>query len=292
VPNYGDLPSLRASLAETRKQDDQATSGLLSQAADNLRSGKVAGEGDDNALARYKAVLAVDPDNAQAKAGLGQVAQALIVQASASQDAGDSEQARKLLDQAATLAPKSADLAAARARLGDGHAAAAGVAKDVASNDDTAPAQLSITPEQKAQVADLVRRARAATARGDIMTPPADCAYDLYRNALAIDGNDADARSGLQSLPGVVQKQFETAMSNGNLRHAGELLDTMADLAPGEPGQAGLRQRLASALVDQAQQRGNAGDREGARQSLDAARRLNPDDARLPDAYARLQSGR
>jgi hypothetical protein len=66
----------------------------------------------------------------------------------------------------------------------------------------------------------------------------------------------------------------------------------MADLAPGEPGQAGLRQRLASALVDQAQQRGNAGDREGARQSLDAARRLNPDDARLPDAYARLQSGR
>ena len=140
VPNYGDLPSLRASLAETRKQDDQATAGLLSQAADNLRSGKVAGEGDDNALARYKAVLAVDPDNAQAKAGLGQVAQALIVQASAAQDAGDSDQARKLLDQAVTLAPKSADLAAARARLGDGHAAAAGVAKDVASSDDTAPA--------------------------------------------------------------------------------------------------------------------------------------------------------
>jgi len=292
VPNYGDLPSLRASLAETRKQDDQATAGLLSQAADNVRSGKVAGDGDDNALARYKAVLAVDPDNTQAKAGLGQVAQALIVQASAAQDAGDNDQARKLLDQAATLAPKSADLAAARARLGDGHAAAAGVANDAASNDDTAPAQLSVTPEQKAQVADLVRRARAATARGDIMTPPADCAYDLYRNALAIDGNDAAARSGLQSLPGVVQKQFETAMSNGNLRHAGDLLDTMADLAPGEPGQAGLRQRLASALVDQAQQRGNAGDREGARQSLDAARRLNPDDARLPDAYARLQSGR
>jgi tetratricopeptide (TPR) repeat protein len=293
VPNYGDLPSLRASLAETRKQDDQATAGLLSQAADNLRSGKVTGDGDDNALARYKAVLATDPDNAQAKAGLGQVAQALIVRASAAEDAGDNEQARKLLDQAATLAPKSADLAAARARLGDDHvAAASGDAADRASGDGTTPAQLAVTPEQKAQVADLVRRARAATARGDIMTPPADCAYDLYRNALAIDGNDAAARSGLQSLPGVVQKQFENAMSNGNLRHAGELLDTMADLAPGEPGQVGLRQRLASALVDQAQQRGNAGDREGARQSLDAARRLNPDDARLPDAYARLQSGR
>jgi tetratricopeptide (TPR) repeat protein len=284
VPNYGDLPQLRTSLAETRKQDDQATATLLQQGADDLRAGRFTGQDDNNALAHFKAVLAADPDNAQAHAGLGQVAQALIVQATAAQDAGDADQARGLLEQAAALAPKSADLAAARARLDDVHAAA--------TDDTPGTATVAVTPEQAAQVAAMVKRARAATGRGDIMTPPGDSAYDLYRGALAIDGNDEAARNGLQSLPGVVQRQFEQTLANGNLRRASDLLDTLADLAPGDAGQADLRRRLASALVDQAQQRGNAGDRDGARQSLDQAKRLNPDDARLPDAYARLQSGR
>jgi tetratricopeptide (TPR) repeat protein len=285
VPNDGDLPALRAAMAETRKQDDQATSGLLQQAGEDLRAGRFTGNGDDNALARYKAVLAADPDNAQAHAGLGQVAQALIVQASAAQDAGDADQAHQLLDQAATLAPKSADLAAARARLDDVRSAAA------TGDDSAAAAQMTVSPADAAKVATLVRRAKAAAGRGDIMMPPGDSAYDLYRGALAIDGNDTDARAGLQALPGMAQKQFEQALANGNLRKASDWLDTMNDLAPGEPAQAELHHRLASALIDQSQQRMNAGDRDGARQSLDQARRLNADDARLPDAYARLQAG-
>ncbi len=70
------------------------------------------------ALAHFKAALAIDPNNPQAKAGLGQVAEALIVQANAAADSGDSDQAKQLLEQAAALTPKSADLVAARARLG------------------------------------------------------------------------------------------------------------------------------------------------------------------------------
>jgi tetratricopeptide (TPR) repeat protein len=297
VPGYGDLPSLRASLAENRKQDDQAVTALIQQGNDAMRAGRFTGEGDDNALARFRAVLATDPDNADAKAGLGQVAQALIVQANAALDSEDDAQASRLLDQAAKLAPKSAELAAARARIGGGEAK--GI-KHVASSDavatagdgDTAEASLAVSPEQKAKVAALVGRAQAATARGDIMDPPGDSAYDLYRNALAIDGNDTAARAGLQGLPGQVEKLMQQAVANGNVKRAEDLYATLSDLAPGDASQGEMRHRLGSAWIDSAIQRSSQGDRQGAFQALDRARHYAPDDPRLQGAYERIATGR
>lgn len=295
VPGYSDLPSLRAALAETRKQDDQAVATLIQQGNDAMRAGRFTGDGDDTALARFNAALASDPDNAGAKAGLGQVAQALIVQANAALDSNDAAQAAKLLDQATKLAPKSAELAAARARLGGGDGRAASGAAPVAgapAGDDAAPeASLAVSPEQKAKVADLVRRAQAAASRGDIMDPPGDSAYDLYRNALAIDGNDPAARAGLQGLPTQVEKQMQQAVASGNVKRAEDLYGTLSDLAPGDSSQGEMRHRLGSALIDNALQRASSGDRQGAFQALDHARRYVPDDPRLQSAYERIATG-
>jgi tetratricopeptide (TPR) repeat protein len=260
-----------------------------------MRAGRFTGDGDDTALARFNAALAADPDNAGAKAGLGQVAQALIVQANAALDSNDDAQAAKLLDQATKLAPKSAELAAARARLGggDGHAAsgAAPVAGAPVGDDNAPEASLAVSPEQKAKVADLVRRAQAAASRGDIMDPPGDSAYDLYRNALAIDGNDPTARAGLQGLPTQVEKQMQQAVATGNVKRAEDLYGTMSDLAPGDASQGEMRHRLGSALIDNALQRASSGDRQGAFQALDHARRYVPDDPRLQSAYERIATG-
>jgi len=297
VPGYGDLPSLRASLAENRKQDDQAVTALVQQGNDAMRAGRFTGDGDDNALARFQAVLAADPDNADAKAGLGQVAQALIVQANAALDSEDDAQASRLLDQAAKLAPKSAELAAARARIGGGDAKSArhGTSSDAVAtprDGDTAEASLAVSPEQKAKVSALVGRAQAAATRGDIMDPPGDSAYDLYRNALAIDGNDPAARAGLQGLPGQVEKLMQQAVANGNVKRAEDLYATLSDLAPGDASQGEMRHRLGSAWIDSALQRSSQGDRQGAFQALDRARHYTPDDPRLQGAYERIATGR
>jgi len=298
VPGYGDLPSLRASLAENRKQDDQAITALVQQGNDAMRAGRFTGDGDDNALARFRAVLAADPDNADAKSGLGQVAQALIVQANAALDSEDDAQASRLLDQAAKLAPKSAELAAARARIGGGDAKGAkhsGTSSDavaVPGDGDTAEASLAVSPEQKAKVTALVGRAQAAATRGDIMDPPGDSAYDLYRNALAIDGNDPAARAGLQGLPGQVEKLMQQAVANGNVKRAEDLYATLSDLAPGDASQGEMRHRLGSAWIDSALQRSSQGDRQGAFQALDRARHYTPDDPRLQGAYERIATGR
>ncbi|WP_449429225.1 tetratricopeptide repeat protein [Rhodanobacter umsongensis] len=289
-PNNGALPALRALQAQVQQQNSSALDAALKQGQDALRAGRIGGPGDDTALAYFKAALALDPDNARARGGLGDVAEALTVQANAAIDAGDPAQAGKLLDQAAALAPKSADLAAARARLastsqGQGATAAA-------SGDDgtTPPAPPPPTPQQSAAVAQLVQRAQVATRNGNIMMPPGDCAYDLYRSALAIDGNNAAALQGLQGLPGQVEQQFNQDLASGQLKQAGDMLANLADLAPGDAAQGALGNRLASAWLDQAEQQLANGDRMGAAQALDQARKLAPNHPRVLDLTARLQA--
>lgn len=286
LPNYAQLPTLRAALASQQAQAGSALADAISQGNDALRAGRVVGEGDDTALAHFKAALAIDPNNPQAKAGLGQVAEALIVQANAAIDSGETDQAKQLLAQATALAPNSADLVAARARLGQP------VATTGANDDDTTAApSASLTPQQQAQVASMVQQARVAAQRGNIMSPPGDCAYDLYRGALAIDGNSQAALSGLQGLSGLVQQQFNQALTGGNLGKAGSLFDALSNLSPGDTGLLQSRQRLTDAWLDQAEQQLDRGDRNNAALSLEQGRKLMPNDQRVQQLTVRMQGG-
>ena len=292
LPNYAQLPTLRAALSTLQAQAGTALTDAINQGNDALRAGRVVGDGDDTALAHFKAALALDPNNAQAKAGLGQVAEALIVQANAAIDSGDMDHARQLLDQAASLAPGSADLVAARARLGQ--PAAPGAAAGANRNDDDVapPVTATLTPQQQTQVANMVQRAGVAAQRGDIMSPPGDCAYDLYRGALAIDGNNQAAINGLQQLPGMVQQQFNQALSAGNLNKASHLYDALSNLSPGDAGLLPTRQRLVDAWLDQAEQQLDSGDRYNAAMSLEQGRSLAPNDQRVQQLTERMQGGR
>jgi tetratricopeptide (TPR) repeat protein len=290
LPNYSQLPTLRASLSALQAQARGTLTDAINQGNDALRAGRVAGDGNDTALAHYKAALAIDPNNAQAKAGLGQVAEALIVQANAAIDSGDTDQAKQLLTAAADLTPRSADLIAARARL-SGQPANAGADDAGNDNDNATPVVSNLTPQQEAQVANMVQRAQVAAARGNIMSPPGDCAYDLYRGALSIDGNNQAALAGLQGLPGLVQQQFNQAVSSGNLSKAANLLDALDNLSPGDTSLLQSRQRLADAWFDQAEQQLDSGDRGNAVMSLQQGMKLMPNDQRAQQLHARLQGG-
>jgi len=293
-PNHGALPALRAQQAQQRQQNSEALDAAIKQGRAALAEGRISGAGDDTALAHFKAALALDPDSREARAGLGMVAQAMIVRANAAIEAGDRTQAAGLLDQAEALAPKSADLAAARARLGT---AAASPPSETAAPaaatepDDAGLVSPTLSAAQKEQITQLLQRAQTAATRGDIMLPPGGSAYDLYRQALAIDGNNADARRGLQALPVQVEQQFNQALAAGQLGRATDMLANLAELAPGDPAQGALANRLAGAWLDQADRQLASGDRVGAAQSLNRARKLTPDSARVQDMAVRLQGG-
>lgn len=277
LPNYGDLPSLRAALAQADREAQAAQDKRLADGEAFLRAGRFTGEGDDNALAQFDAVLAVDPDNARAKAGLGQVAQALIVQASAAIDAGRFDDAGRLLDQAQKLAPQSADLAAARSRL-----------REAREQAEIAAERPKLTAAQQAEVQRLVQAAQLAARNGDLVLPPGGSAYDRYRAALAIDGGNAAAQAGLKALPQRAAQLFDQALAQGRLDRAADLLSTFDTLSPGDAAAAPMKHRLAQAWLDQATLHADQGRLQDARIALDHARRLEPDDPRLGALAQRL----
>jgi tetratricopeptide (TPR) repeat protein len=289
VPNFSELPSLHAAIAQANQDAQTQRDQHLAQGEADLRAGKITGSGDDNALAQFQAALSVDPDNAQARTGLGRVAQALIVQANAALDAGHADDAKPLLDAAAKLAPKSADLAAARSRM----QAQAQARTATAQNDEGtgSPVQPAPTPAQSAKVARMVKQADAAARAGELMLPPGDSAYDLYRAALAIDGNNAAAQAGLRALPQIARQLFGRALHGGKLEHAGDLLSTLAELSPGDPALGGMERNLGGAWVARASILADQGRYDDARRALDEARRLTPDDPRISEVDNRIGYG-
>ena len=96
------------------------------------------------------------------------------------------------------------------------------------------------------------------------MMPPGDSAFDLYRSALAIDGNNARCATGVAGPAGHVVQQFNGRLAAGNLRQANDMLANHAELAPGDAQHGGMAARLASAWLDQAEQQLARGDRVGA----------------------------
>ncbi len=305
LPRYSQLPTLRASVAAAERDSQSQRDQYLEKGQADLRAGKITGAGDDNAEAQFKAALEADPDNDKAKAGLGQVAGALIVQANAALESGQTQDAKKLLDAAAELAPKSADLAAARSRLAasearpapkaanraTAHAGVATVEADQVPEASAPPPPAPLTPMQSAKVARLVARAKSAARKGDIMLPPGDSAYDLYRAALGIDGDNVEAQAGLRALPEVTRAQFDQAVREDNLDHAHDMLATLQQLDPGDPAMPAMRHRLGSAWLDRADHYVGLGELAAARTALQEAQRLMPQDPRISEVDARIQRG-
>lgn len=277
LPGYSQLPSLRASVAAADRAADAQREQYLEQGEADLRAGKVTGAGNDNAEAQFKAALAADPGNAKAQAGLGRVAEALIVQANAALDAGHAQAAGKLLDQAAALAPKSADLAAARSRLRAGGAA-----------DAMATATTALTPAESAKLGRLVAQAKVAADKGDIMLPPGNSAYDLYRAALGIDGNNTEAQAGLRALPAMTQRSFQRDLRRDNLDGAHDMLATLQQLNPGDPSIATMQHALGVAWLDRAEHYIGLGETAAAQAALREAQRLVPGDPRISEVGAKL----
>ncbi|MGB8636294.1 MAG: hypothetical protein WCD66_09505 [Rhodanobacteraceae bacterium] len=233
LPDFANLPELRAQLSQARKQAADAQQQLMAQADADLAAGRLRGSGSDNALARYRKVLESDPDNEHARQGIARVADGLLARAQQRMDDGRLEQASQLLDEVAVLAGRTPQLQAARKHLAD------------LEQKPKAPPPL--TAQQKARAQRLITRAQAAAEDGKLMLPPGNSAYDLYRSALAIDAGNSDAMAGLASLPGQARSLFDQALAAHDTGRAAKLLSAFSQLAPGSSALADMQARLDAA---------------------------------------------
>lgn len=278
LPAYPGLPELFGRIAQVRDAERTARDDMLARAEAALRAGHVSGNAQ-SALPLFRQVLKGDPASARAKAGLGQVAQAFVVQANAAIDDSNPGAADKLLAAAAELAPDSPDLRAARVDL-----------RELRERLAIGAERAVITPVQAAQVRQLVAAAATAAAAGKLILPPGDSAYDKYRAALAIDGNDRDALAGLARLPARAKDLFAQALSDGAPQRAYALLDAVRQVAPEDAAIPVLSGKLANAFLDQADARIGEGRRDEAARALAAARELSPNNPRLAPLDARLRA--
>jgi hypothetical protein len=278
LPTYAGLTELRGQIAQTRETDRASLDATLQRADGEVRAGNLAG-GEGSALELYRAVLKQDAANARAKEGLRRIAQSFVLQANAAIEDSNPNAADKLLASAAQLAPDSPELREARVNL-----------RELRERIDIDASRPALTAADTEKVQRLVAEGGQAAAAGNLIIPPGDSAYDKYRDALAIDGNNQAALDGISRLPARAKELFDKALGDGTPMRARALLDTVRQIAPADPGIASMSEKLASAFIDQAEARVREGRRDDAVRALDAAKQLSPVNPRLAPLDARIRA--
>jgi tetratricopeptide (TPR) repeat protein len=194
----------------------------LAAAEAALAAGRLAGS-PDAALESFQRVLAGDPDNERARAGVQAVGRALIARAEAALASGQLEAARSDFE------------LAQRVLLGGDALDALGAAIEEAER-------------RRIELEPLLARALAAKLAGRL-SGRSDAAAELFQQALRADPDNALAKRGLADVADALGQRAGTAIAAGRLREAERDLGEIARIQPEWPGLPELRARLAAARL-------------------------------------------
>jgi tetratricopeptide (TPR) repeat protein len=265
-PGHGDLPAAQAQLARAIEQARQ-------QADRDLRRGRL-----ERASDGYQALLRIDPDDAAAQRALPKVAAAYAQRAQRLASNFDFKAAGIALEQARALAPHATSIAAAAQHIARARQAQARLASPLSSR------------ERQRRVRRLLAEATAAQARGDLLTPPGDSAFDKLRAARAIAPGDAAVRRASERLLPTAQSCFEDELRGNNLGRARACLDAWIALDGNGNALSRARRRLAQRWLAVGDERLGAGDVQGANAALASARAVDPATPGIEAFSQRLQT--
>lgn len=266
-----ELPDTLAALARAaeskRKQADQ-----------ELRRGQLA-----KALENYGAALLVNPEDSEALNGVQAVANAHARRSERYAADYRFKEAEAELQQARTIAGTAAAQNPAIA-LAQEHLARARQSQRQGSTEKPASAS------QRARVNQLLADALRAQARGDLLTPPGDSAFDKLGAARAISPHDPRVHAASARLVPAAAECFSDALRANRLVRAGGCLDARRALEGDTATVRESRRELARRWLALGDQRLGAGELQGARAALDAARTLDPATEGLDALAERLRT--
>jgi serine/threonine protein kinase len=170
---------------------------LLADADKRLKTGKLIEPANDNAEALYNQVLKLDSQNAAAKEGRKNVGIALARQGIELSKAGDGLRATMLYERSVVLAPKARDVQLLKQRLESGRRAE--------------------------QAKPLLDKAKQLETAGALITPANNNAYDLYKQAQAIDPASTQALGGLSQVEVKLADEIERLWRKGQVGEASAL---------------------------------------------------------------------
>jgi tetratricopeptide (TPR) repeat protein len=263
---HADLPDVQARLATGVER-------LNRDAQSDLRAGRLA-----RAMDRYHTLLQIDPDQASARSGLDQIALAWAHRAERAAADFRFTEAEQALAQARSLQPG----------LGEARVADRAIARARRAKATLRPA----TPprERTQRVRRLLDEAAAAEARGDLLTPPGDSAFDKLRAARALAPDDRNVRRAEARLLPIARECFDRELLRNNLGGAGACLDARIALDGDTRRIATDRRRLAVRWLAIGDERLGAGDAKGAADALAHTRALDPHTPGIASFQQRLRA--
>lgn len=205
---------------------------LMQEAATALAEGRLSAADGRGARELYTAVLALNPDHAQAREGLRQVAQAALAQARARLDGGDREGAREMLALARTLAVPAAELAPVEN-------------------------ELRRLESEESELGRLLAAADGARRAGRL-DGGADSAVALYRQALAAAPDSAIARAGLQAVLADLLREAGERLDAGDQDGALALVQRVEAIDAAHLDLPPIKARLSEFQAEQGQHRSEA----------------------------------
>lgn len=261
-----DLPDALAQLARAGEQ-------RRNQADADFRRGRL-----DDALNHYLAALAAMPEDAAAERGLIRVANAYCERSERYAADFRFDEAEAALRDARAIALDAPGIAPAEQRLIQ------------ARQTQQRYGQREPSGQRQRRVGQLLADAAQAEARGDLLTPPGDSAFDKLRAAQALAPQDPRVRGAMARLTPAARQCFEQELRGNRLKRARECLDARAALEGESAALRDARRRLAQRWIAVGDERLGAGELNAAQAALVAARELDPQASGLGEFADRLRA--
>jgi serine/threonine protein kinase len=231
---------------------------LLAEAGRLTKQGRLVEPANASAADRYRAVLAIEPGNGEAKDGLARAATGALTQVDAAIETRELDRAKRLLDRVQRLAPRTAGLAGARERL-----------------DDAVAASKAPDPSRIAAHDKLIAQGELALASEQWLEPAGDSAYDKFKSALAIDPRSERARAGMQAIALALRQRIDRSLSTGKATRAHGDFAALETVDPRLTDAAELKRRIARAYAENGLRSLERGSQEQARADLADAEQLD-----------------
>jgi len=253
----------------------------LTQASDRRRQRAYADLRRDrlpSALQGYRDVLTVDPGDVEAARGLTRVASAYAARSERLAADFSFAQAAVALGDAQAIDLDAPGIAEAQRHL----------ARARQSQSRTAVALPPAERERRLRL--WLQQAAAAEARGDLLTPPGDSAYDKLRAARAIAPSDTRVRRASARLLPAAEACFEDHLRGNRLTRARQCLDARRVLDGDSATLGDAQRRLAQRWIAVGNERLGAGEMQAAQTALASARELDAGAAGLDEFAERLRA--
>lgn len=252
--------------AEARALQERISS-LLTEADSALKANRLSKPEGDSAIDKYREVLTLAADNAEAKAGLRNVAvayQRLAERALADQAF---DRAHAMISRAKELSPDNPDVTQLaqqissaekqhQAKLEEQRRVAAAAAAEEKRRQEAAARQARELAEQqrreaeetamlnKVRITGLLRGAQNDMDRGQLISPADNNALQKYRQVLALDKNNQQAIQGVDAIGDQVVSDIRTALAANQVDDAKALMIDAIKLLPEHRELPALREAI------------------------------------------------